>query len=427
MSVYKDVILANQTLPWRLRNALELAVERKVRARLPALYRWLHFGRAHDPLVAVTSGPKHHFFGYYEKSPWNASQTLLLAHEADFNDRAPGADDACRIGVVHLGERRFEALAESLAWNWQQGAMLAWHPADPERTLVHNDRERGVAVGVVRDVSGRVLQRYTRPIYTLSPDGRLGWSLDFARLALHRPGYGYAGITDPRAHEHAPGDDGLHLIELDSGRSTLIVSLHLLARKDAKPAMNGQFHWLNHIQPSPQGSRIAFFHLWREGEKGWGVRLYTCRPDGGELVCALDTGRISHYDWLDEDHILAWARRSEGGERFLLVDVRDGRCTPYGEGVLTEDGHDSFSPDRRWVLNDTYPDAHDMRTLMLVSWPEGRRIDIARTHSPKSRWWGEIRCDLHPRWSRDGRQVCIDSVHDGSRQIYIADVSRWTA
>lgn len=414
-------------IPWRVRKKLETWVENDARVRLPALYRWLHFGRAHDPLVAVTSGPKHHFFGYYEKSPWNASQTLLLAHEADFNDRAPGADDACRIGVVHLGERRFEALAESLAWNWQQGAMLAWHPADPERTLVHNDRERGVAVGVVRDVSGRVLQRYTRPIYTLSPDGRLGWSLDFARLALHRPGYGYAGITDPRAHEHAPGDDGLHLIELDSGRSTLIVSLHLLARKDAKPAMNGQFHWLNHIQPSPQGSRIAFFHLWREGEKGWGVRLYTCRPDGGELVCALDTGRISHYDWLDEDHILAWARRSEGGERFLLVDVRDGRCTPYGEGVLTEDGHDSFSPDRRWVLNDTYPDAHDMRTLMLVSWPDGRRIDIARTWSPKSRWWGEIRCDLHPRWSRDGRQVCIDSVHDGSRQIYIADVSRWTA
>ena len=50
-------------------------------------------------------------------------------------------------------------------------------------------------------IDGRVLQRYQRPLYALSPDGRLGWSLDFARLARHRPGYGYAGITDPRAHE----------------------------------------------------------------------------------------------------------------------------------------------------------------------------------------------------------------------------------
>jgi hypothetical protein len=90
--------------------------------------------------------------------------------------------------------------------------------------------------------------------------------------------------------------------------------------------------------------------------------------------------------------------------------------------VLVEDGHVSFSPDRRWVLNDTYPDRYDMRTLMLYRWANARRIDIARLHSPKSRWWGEIRCDLHPRWSRDGKQVCIDSVHTGERQMYVLDV-----
>jgi Tol biopolymer transport system component len=207
----------------------------------------------------------------------------------------------------------------------------------------------------------------------------------------------------------------------------LIVSLQDLALHDPKPEMTDQFHWINHLQPSPTGSRIAFFHLWRVGENGWGVRLYVCRPNGAELSYVLDTGRISHYDWLDESQLLVWARRPEGGERFLLVDVSDASHTVFGEGVLTEDGHDSFSPDRRWLLNDTYPDRHDMRTLMLVGWPHGQRIDIGRTYSPKSIWWGEIRCDLHPRWSRDGRQVCVDSVHDGSRQMYVIDVSRWVA
>lgn len=414
-------------MPWRVRKAMETMVEGRLRSSLPAVYRWLHFGRPGDLLRPLTSGPGHHFFGYYEKTPWNASQTLLLAHEVAFNDRAPAADDRILVGIVPVDGGGFQPLGETLAWNWQQGAMLTWHPADPERLLVHNDRRDGIAVGVVRDIDGREMRVYDRPIYAMSPDGNTAWSLNFARLATYRPGYGYAGLSDPGEQcLHSP-DDGIFAIDLSSGRGDLIVSLEQLASLAPTPAMHGQAHWINHIQPNPNGSRIAFFHLWREGERGWGVRLYVARGNGTELRCVLDTGRISHYDWLDEDHIVVWARRNEGGERFLIVDVRDGSNRTFGEGILTEDGHNSFSPDRRWMLNDTYPDSHDMRTLMLIQWPQGRRIDIARTHSPKSRWWGEIRCDLHPRWSRDGRQVCVDSVHDGSRQIYVADVSRWVA
>lgn len=425
MSPYR-FIMTLPGLPWRLSNKLEAWLEGPIRATLPALYRWLHHGSTRDRLRAVTNGPKHHFFGYYEKTPWNTSKTLLLAHEADFNDRPPTPDDCLSIGVVQLTDNRFEPLGTSLAWNWQQGAMLTWHPADPEHLFIHNDRRAGRFVGIVRDTSGCERRIYDRPIYTVSPDGKTAWSLNFARLATHRPGYGYEGVPDPWADVAHPDDDGLYVIDLESGSSELIVTLNELANRNPTPSMLGQYHWLNHIQVSPKGSRVAFFHLWRIGTKDWGVRLFVCRPDGNELNCALDTGFISHYDWLDEEHILVWARRKEGGERFLLVDVRDGTYSVYGEGVLTEDGHDTFSPDRHWVLNDTYPDRHDMRTLMLVSWPGGKRIDIARTYSPKSKWWGEIRCDLHPRWSPDGKQVCIDSVHEGTRQIYLIDVGEWT-
>lgn len=418
-------LIQGSVLPWRIRNSLEQWVEKQCSIKLPSLYRLLRFGSSELRLRPITSGPSHHFFGYYEKTPWNASQTLLLAHEADFNDRPPSPDDRVRVGVVHLADRRFEPLGESLAWNWQQGAMLSWHPEDPERLFIHNDRRDGQLVAIVRDTAGVEKRVYERPIYALSPTGKVSWSLNFARLATHRPGYGYVGIDDPWAQVPHPSDDGIHAVNLVTGQSTLIVSLDQLAGLNPTQGMAGQFHWINHIQASPTGSRIAFFHLWREGDKGWGVRLYVCAPNGKQLSCVLDTGRISHYDWLDEDHLLVWARRGEGDERFLLVDVRDGRYTVFGDGVLTEDGHNTFSPDRRWVLNDTYPDRHGMRTLMLVSWPDGRRIDIARAHSPKQKWWGEIRCDLHPRWSRDGRQVCVDSVHEGTRQMYVADVSRW--
>lgn len=423
----RSLIADSPALPWRLRHGFEQWLETRCRTGMPAAYRWLHFGRAADPLQPLTQGPRHHFFGYYEKSPWNASGRLVLAHEADFNDRPPRADDPVTVGLIRVDEnRRFVPLAQSFAWNWQQGAMLQWHPADPERLFLHNDRRDGRSIGLVRDTDGREVRAYDRPIYAVAPDGKRAFSLNFARLQTHRPGYGYAGVADPWADDPAPDADGIHLVDLDSGQSRLAISLGALARRAPAPSMQGAFHYFNHVQVNPAGTRIAFFHIWTGGDKTWQVRLYTADPDGGNLHCMLDTGRVSHYDWLDDRRILVWARPPGGSaDRFLLCDEREPGAKVFGGGALTEDGHCSFSPDRRWVLNDTYPDRHDMRTLMLVRFADQQRIDVARLHSPKARWWGEIRCDLHPRWSRDGRQICVDSVHEGSRQMYVMNVEPW--
>ena len=34
------------------------------------------------------------------------------------------------------------------------------------------------------------------------------------------------------------------------------------------------------------------------------------------------------------------------------------------------------------------------------------------------------RCDLHARWRPDGKQLAVNSVHEGSRQVYVRDV-KW--
>jgi hypothetical protein len=425
MAMYKT-LSSSPVIPWRLRQGLERWVESSCRDRRPGLYRWLHFGAARDRLSAVTGGPKHHFFGYYDKCPWNASGTLLLAHEATFNDRPPGAEDSVTIGLVHLDKgNRFQTLATSCAWNWQQGSMLQWHPGDPDRLIVHNDRRDGQFVAVVRDTLGGELNVYDRPIYAMSPEGRYAYSVNFARLYTHRPGYGYAGGADAWATAPHPKNDGIQRLDLLSGRSELIVSLDELAHIGCGGEMRDAFQWINHVQVAPDGSRLGFFHILRVGETGWRARLFSCAADGSEPICLVDADVVSHYDWLDNRRLLIWAKDKGQPGQFRLVDAADGGRRAIGAGVLVEDGHVSFSPDRKWVLNDTYPDRYDMRTLMLFRWEDGARIDLARLHSPKSRWWGEIRCDLHPRWSHDGARVCIDSVHSGERQMYVADVAEF--
>lgn len=35
---------------------------------------------------------------------------------------------------------------------------------------------------------------------------------------------------------------------------------------------------------------------------------------------------------------------------------------------------------------------------------------------------GYWRCDLHARYRADGRQIGFNSVHEGSRQVYVRDI-----
>ncbi|HVK09289.1 MAG TPA: hypothetical protein VM597_10975 [Gemmataceae bacterium] len=69
------------------------------------------------PAAAVTTGPKHHWFGYYDKTPWDATGRYLLAMEADFCDRQPQPGEAVRVGMVDLTkDGEFIPLARTAAW-----------------------------------------------------------------------------------------------------------------------------------------------------------------------------------------------------------------------------------------------------------------------------------------------------------------------
>ncbi|NMC19821.1 MAG: hypothetical protein GYA33_05310 [Thermogutta sp.] len=87
------------------------------------------------------------------------------------------------------------------------------------------------------------------------------------------------------------------------------------------------------------------------------------------------------------------------------------------------DGHCTYLPGNQWILCDTYPDRDRMQHLYLFRTADGKRIPLGKFHLPPE-YAGEWRCDLHPRFSRDGRFVTIDSAHEHGRQIYLLDISR---
>lgn len=151
-------------------------------------------------------------------------------------------------------------------------------------------------------------------------------------------------------------------------------------------------------------------------------------------------------------------RRSNGGGNanagkyfMMITDAEQPVITSFAQGLITEDGHPMTNPHNgNWCINDTYPDKDGIRTLMLYNFLTNQRIDLgifkmlmdkpdmalaekyftgvdskilgSISQEELSFTRSGLHCDLHPRWSRDGQQAVFDSIHEGTRQIYVAHV-----
>lgn len=377
------------------------------------------------PVQPLTGGRKFHWFGYYDKLQFDPSGRYVLAMEVDFEHRSPKADDVIRVGMIDLADdSRWITLGESRAWNWQQGCMLQWLPGS-ETEIIWNDRQGERFVCHMLDVKTRNKRTLPAPIYGLSPDRRYAVFPDFRRLNDMRPGYGYAGVADPNSNQPAPEDAGIWRLALETGKTKLLLSFaDVLELPNPHGDWSGAKHWFNHLLFSPDGSRLIFLHRWRKPrQQGFSTRMLTADHDGKDLYAVDPYGGTSHFIWRDPEHILAWAYHPSHGEKFYLYKDRSDEVTVVAPDVMTRNGHCTYLPGGRWILNDTYPDERRYQDLYFYDTESRRRYDLGRFYAPPE-YTGEWRCDLHPRCSPDGRLVVVDSAHGGNgRQLYLIDIS----
>jgi hypothetical protein len=393
------------------------------------------------PARALTHRPGYHWFGYYDKLQFSPDDRYVLGMETVFEGRTPTPDDVIGVGMVDTARQdRWIEFGRTRAWGWQQGCMLQWRPP-ATREVLWNDREdtpdASRFVTRVLDVETGASRRLPRPVYAVSPDGRWAVSADFARIQRLRPGYGYQGIPDPYADLRAPRDGGIDRVDLRTGACELIVSLADLAAIPFEGSdLSEATHYVNHLLVSPDGERFLFLHRWRprsgsaDEERyrpvgGFGTRMFTANPDGSDLYALDPSGYTSHFIWDDPHHVTAWTRPARRPWGFYRLRDRTREVEPVGAGIMTLNGHNTYLPGtgNEWILNDTYPrgDARE-QTLYLFHEPTGRKVVLGQFHEPAA-YVGEWRCDLHPRASRDGTHVCIDSTHEGhGRQMYLLDV-----
>lgn len=375
-------------------------------------------GVLQDFIKRITPANEEHYFGYYDKSPWNNQKDKILTLEVPYTDKHPISQDKAQIGYVDMKDDSFKKLTETNTWNLQQGSMLQWLGPDFNEKIVYNDLIDNKYCSVIHNLRTKENKIINTPVYSVSGNGRVALSLNFSRLHRLRPGYGYSNLKDKTNGANHPDDDGIYIVDLENNTNKLIISLDQIVRINHNSSMENTEHRFNHLDISPNGKRFSFLHRW-EYNNVTQSRLYTADIDGNSIHCLADEEMVSHSCWKNEKELLVWARKNDEDRYYLFKDKTE-KGEIIAENNLTTDGHPSYSQDERYILTDTYPDRTRYRTLIIYDTKKKERYDIGRIFAP-FKYNGEVRCDLHPRWSRDGKDICFDSVHEGKRQLYIIE------
>jgi len=260
----------------------------------------------------------------------------------------------------------------------------------------------------------------------MSPDGKWGASLNFARIP--RRGYSYADAVLEDDKRPDLDNDGIFLVNMYTSKTQLIVSYRqIIARHPVAFDLENMYQWLNHIIFNCDSSKLLFLSRYCEDTKisKWNTNMYTINLDGSDLACTLPqfywNGMISHQIWgRTPNEILIDANWCNSGHEYIVYDdsIRplEAKLISKGLGPM---GHLIFSPDGKWMLADTYP-KNALQSLALVEVATGKIKIIGEfQHKQPNNYPVDVRCDLHPRWSADGSIITVDSIHDGKRQIYM--------
>lgn len=379
-------------------------------------------------LRTLTHGPKHHFFGYYGTSPWNKDETKMVGMESSFHDRLPEPGEAATIGLIDPNNGAFNPIAETLAWNLQQGAMMHWNPLFPNTQIIYNDRIDGIMASISLDVNTGKKSVLPRAISAVAKKGKYALSLTYGRLGRLRKVVGYADSVDPYANEAHPKKDGVFLIDLETNKSKLIVSIAEVFEQSVSgyPDLAKREMWFNHTDINPSGTRFLFLARSRNEKNKIDSAMFTANMDGSDLrmVVPFGTG-VSHFGWRNDKEIVATLIQP-GEKLHKHVLFHDGQkdFKDLGENFIIDNGHCTFSPNGNWMATDRTQDESKSTSLWLFDMALNKGMMLANLPVSEYKYLhSNTRCDFHPRWNPSGTKICFDAVDNAThtRQMHLVE------
>jgi hypothetical protein len=357
-----------------------------------------------------------YYFGYYDKSPWDIDDENVLCLQVEKLNNVAPIHKSAKIVVFNMRGDSKQVIGETKAYNAQQGCMLQWLSPEYKNIIFYNDFNNNDFVGVIYNIITQEKKIINRPLYTISKSGKFGYSIDFSRLHLLRPGYGYNNKKLKLKNVNKiPSGFAIEYVDIAKNVSKGIINFKDLLDIKFKKSMNNSYHWVNHIIISPNNKNFIFMHRWMVKNEIFSRLLLTDKL-GKKLKILSDFDFVSHYNWIDNTKIIVYLNNPNQGKKYYIIDIID-NSTEYVSWLPDVDGHPSYG--NGLYLTDTYPNRKRMQKIYLGN---SEKLTVLCNLKSPIKFSGDLRCDLHPRFNHDYSKISFDSTMNGKRELFYIDL-----
>ena len=356
-----------------------------------------------------------YFFGYYDKSPDNGEGSIVCNLSNRRTSKKPKSKDKIEIVLIDTLKHVSQIVGSSSSYTWQQGARCHWLT---NNELIYNDFREGKYKAVIYSLTDKSEKKIFN--YPVQDSFKTSYylSINYERIMSLSPDYGYRNKPIlPRNELNDLVHDGIWKIDYKSGTNILIHTLQSIVQCSFDKSFTECIHSVNHIMINSNGTGFIFIHRYYKGKRRYDRLLYS---DFENLKVLVNENMVSHCCWVDENTILGYFRYN-GKNGYYYCNVHSGEITPCSTMTNTNvgDGHPSSFGD--WIVFDSYPDKSRMQHLYLYNRVQDKIFHLLEVFHGLN-YFGESRCDLHPRFSKDGKKIFFDTVYTGKRTLCFIDI-----
>ena len=400
------------------------------------------------PVWCVTPHEGRTIHRFFDTSPFSPSGRYMALFRLPQEERFPQPGEVGEVILVDLQTGEERVVAETRGWEPQMGANLQWGASD--EVLLFNDVDTSTWKPFCTALNPFTSERRALEggIYKASPDGHKVACANLTTMRRTQNGYGVV-VPDERVPRNIGlrDDDGLYVTDVESGQSKLLLSLkdcvqRAVPRSEFCDFENFEVYGL-HCKWNPQGTRLIFTvrgfpadHPKRFDVMGPALKydVYTLDNDAQDVSLAVPAREWDkgghHINWFPDGETLSMNLNIDReGLRFVKVGY-DGSGLQKILDTVPGSGHPTIHPNGRHIFTDTYveePVAFGDGTipLRLIDMAAGEEQTLVRirTETEYQESHPALRVDPHPAWDPQHRFVAFNGYADGTRRVYVADLS----